>query len=85
MGLDIVELVMEIENEFELHFKDSESNAVLTVGDLYHFVLRGLPPGDAAHDRKVWDKVRQIVAKQLGVREAELHMTTRFVEDLNAD
>lgn len=33
----------------------------------------------------VIDKVKQIVAEQLGVEESEISNTTHFIEDLNAD
>lgn len=39
MGLDAVEIVMEMEEEFDLTIPDSEAQEIETVGDLYRYVL----------------------------------------------
>lgn len=43
MGLDTVELVMEIEEEFGLHFSDSEAQSCRTVGDVFDLILEKSP------------------------------------------
>lgn len=42
MGLDIVELVMEVEEEFDVRIPDREAERLMTVGDLYRWLLRQL-------------------------------------------
>lgn len=37
-SLDIVELVMEIEEEFEIEIADSEAEKILTVGDVVNYI-----------------------------------------------
>jgi acyl carrier protein len=44
MGLDIVELIMEVEETFDITLPDRELFHVRTVGDLYRLVLAKLPP-----------------------------------------
>jgi acyl carrier protein len=39
MGLDTVELVMEIEEAFDISIPDDRASNMLTVGDLYEFIL----------------------------------------------
>jgi acyl carrier protein len=39
MGLDIVELVMEIEEAFDISIPDDRASKMLTVGDVYEFIL----------------------------------------------
>lgn len=39
MGLDTVELVMKVEETFDLTIPDEEAEKILTLGDLYRFVL----------------------------------------------
>jgi acyl carrier protein len=46
MGLDTVELAMEVEEAFGITIPDEQAEKVLTVGDLYHYILAtmGGPP-----------------------------------------
>ena len=37
-SLDIVELVMQIEEEFEIEIADSEAEKILTVGDVVNYI-----------------------------------------------
>lgn len=37
-SLDIVELVMEIEEEFDLEIADSEAEKIVTVGDVVNYI-----------------------------------------------
>jgi hypothetical protein len=39
MGLDTVELVMEIEEAFDISIPDERASKMLTVGDVYEFLL----------------------------------------------
>ena len=39
MGLDTVELVMEIEEAFDISIPDDRASTMLTVGDVYEFIL----------------------------------------------
>lgn len=39
MGLDTVELVMEIEDAFDISIPDDQASNMLTVGDVYEFIL----------------------------------------------
>ena len=99
MGLDTVELVMEIEHEFEIDLPDAEAEKIRTVGMLAEFVWERVrdqipsapfPPAPihaprAASYEAVLEKVRRIVSNQFGARLDDIQPHTRFVEDLNAD
>jgi acyl carrier protein len=45
MGLDVVELIMEVEEEFDITIEDRDAEKIGTVGLLYHYVLRRLGVG----------------------------------------
>jgi len=85
MGLDTVELVMAVEQEFSLEIPDSESAKLVSVGDLYRFVLQTLRQrGDAVDDAVVWTKLTNLIVEQLGVRPEQVTPTARFIDDLGA-
>lgn len=84
MGLDMVELVMEIEREFGIDLPDEEAGRLLTVGMLADFVMRQLPAERRLTEEAVFERVRRIVAHELGARLEDVHRHTRFIEDLNA-
>jgi acyl carrier protein len=59
MGLDIVELVMQVEETFSLDLLNDECEQIRTVGDLYRLVLKklALPYAPAADIEKRFSEV----------------------------
>ena len=47
MGLDTVELVIEVEKAFDISILDADAEKIITVGQLYDCVVSKLP----AHER----------------------------------
>jgi acyl carrier protein len=88
VGLDVVELVLRVEEEFEVEFSDDEAAAAATVGGLYNLVLdklrRRVAPSSLDAE-KVWRKLHWIVVDQLQVRDDEVVPSARLNEDLGAD
>lgn len=88
MGLDLVELVMAIEEAFEITISDAEAGKIQTMGDLCECVSRKITPpetGIAPDPKVLWHKVRDVVVDQFGVDWLDLTPDTRFIEDLGAD
>jgi acyl carrier protein len=86
MGLDTVELVMTVEEEFEVDIPDAAAEKMLTLGDMHAFLVfelkrLGRPPDPA----QVFERMRAIIVRQLGVRPDEVIPSARFVKDLHAD
>jgi acyl carrier protein len=86
VGLDIVELVMEVEEEFSIAIPDGLAATLTTVGKLHaavvaelHRLDRPLPP------EEVFERIRGIVSTQLGVPPEQVVEGARFVEDFGAD
>ncbi len=87
MGLDTVELVMAVEDYFEVTIPDEVAQTLVTVGDLQAFVVSELTrigrfDGDSS---RVYEQLKEIIVRQLGVRPDEVVPTARFVQDLRAD
>ena len=87
MGLDTVELVLAIEDEFSISIPDDEAEKMETVGDIYEYVRKAfhLKPRPAPPDEEIWRRVRHVVIEQLGVEERRVTKEARVVQDLGAD
>jgi len=89
MGLDIVEMVMEVEDQFGLVIPDADAARLQTVGDLYSYVrahARGLPerPVPGAPDT-VWERLLDVLEEETGHERSRLTPGARFVRDLGMD
>lgn len=91
MGLDIVELFIAVETEFDVEIPDADASRLLTVGELYAYVLRllygakarsmiGTPAGN-----EVWTRLVRVVEKETGAALHEITPEASFVEDLRLD
>lgn len=86
MGLDTVELVMAVEEEFELEIPDAAAQMMMTVGDMHAFLVTELKrlgrEGDSA---KVFEQMRAIIVRQLRIKPEKVVLSARFGKDLHVD
>jgi acyl carrier protein len=87
LGLDTVELIMAVEEDFGFEIPDAAAEKMLTVGDLHAFLVtelrrRGRSDVD---DKRVFERLREIICTQLGVKEELVVPQAQFVKDLGAD
>jgi hypothetical protein len=79
MGLDVVELVMEIEEHFSVTIPDENAGQILCVGDLYLFLLRqtrrgrALVPCPTAH---AFYRIRRELLHEVGVERHRVRPTS---------
>jgi hypothetical protein len=86
MGLDTVELVMAIEEEFGIEIPNADAPTLAVLGDMHDYVVRALRQrGDTPDQAQVWERLRMVVVEQLGVRPDEVRRTAHIVYDLRAD
>jgi acyl carrier protein len=86
MGLDSVELVMAIEDEFAIEIPNSEAPRLAVLGEMHDFIVRALRQrGDPSAEVQVWERLRAVVVQQLGVRPDEVTRSSHIVYDLRAD
>lgn len=83
MGLDSVELVMEIEDCFEIDLSGAAAATGVTIGDLADLVHAQLAAEGRPREREaVLAMVMVITCDQLGTTLDGLTEQTRFIEDL---
>jgi acyl carrier protein len=86
MGLDTVELVMAIEEEFSIEIPNADSARLGVLGDLSDYVVAALRQrGETPDEGQVWERLSALVVAQLGVRPEEVTRSAHVVKDLHAD
>ncbi len=87
MGLDIVEIVIEVEEAFDIRIPDDRAGQMTTVGDLYDLMIESKRGSLAAQDdpAAAWEALKQIIVYQLGVKPEAVTVDARFVDDFGAD
>lgn len=87
MGLDSVELVMKVEEHFDIEIPDEVASTLETVGLLHEFVYHELRRGKrtGVGYTQVFDELREIICAQLGVHPREVVSEAHFVRDLRVD
>jgi hypothetical protein len=78
MGLEAVELVLDVEDRFAVSIADAEAGQVRTVGDLYQLVLAKAkrPDDGCCLTAIVFHRLRRALASCCGVRSAEIRPAT---------
>lgn len=96
MGLDSVEMLMEVERTFQVTLSDEEAERLETVGDLHAWLCRELgcreplqPTLDGASarawtDEEAWRVLILIVSDHLGVPVEVIRPDSHIVHDLGA-
>ena len=90
MGLDLVELVIELEAEFDVSLPQSQLESATTVGALFSVIVDALPPATRPADAPtfsgtLWERYLTVVALQLDVPRKTLRPDSRFIADLGAN
>jgi len=96
MGLESVELIMRVEEDFDIEIRDEEATELATVGQIYDCVLRKLGLNAPEHDtylhpekawteQKVWETLRAAVSDELSVDLALVTREAHIIFDLGAD
>jgi len=86
MGLDTVELVMAVEEEFEIEIPNAAAMRLVSVGGMHDYIMETLQSrGASTNEAEVWKRLQAIVVFQLGVRPEEVTREAEFVRDLKAD
>ncbi len=86
MGLDTVELVMSVEEEFGIDIPPEAAEKITTVGDLRDFVVRSLQRKGAGTSEvsgdSVLQRIQRIFEKGHGIGPERVVPTARIIADL---
>jgi acyl carrier protein len=86
MGLDTVELIMAVEEDFGIEIENRDAEKVVTVGDLHQLVCEKLcERGSPVIEQELYAQLRDLICEQLGVKPEEVVAGASFVDDLRAD
>ena len=86
MGLDTVELAMEIEEAFSLRFPDAAVREMATVRDVVEFVAAELAREGRPMSREdIFARVQRLTADKAGLDPGDVRWDDRFVQDLGLD
>jgi acyl carrier protein len=86
MGLDTVELIMAIEEEFSIEIPNADAARLGVLGDLSDYIVAALRQrGETPDESQVWERLSVLVVAQLGVRPEEVTRSAHVVKDLHAD
>ena len=87
VGLDTVELILSVEESFEIEISNGAAEKIQTVGDLHEFVLSELMRLERPDINReiVFDILRNLICFQLGTKPEEVVPRAHFIKDLHAD
>ncbi len=84
MGLETVELVMEIEDKFNIQISNEDASNFETIGDIFENIIKVLNI-KKENEELIWEKLKKIVILQLGVKPNQVTKDARIIKDLNID
>lgn len=89
MGLEMVELVMDIEDRFGVDILDHQASTIETVGQMQDVIVELLiAKGQADRPElrdEVWHGIVEIVADQMGIDRSQIKPESRWVGDITKD
>jgi acyl carrier protein len=86
MGLDSVELVMDIEHEFGLRIPNKEAERLAVLGDMHSYIVRALQGrGERVDPDDIWRRMTALLVTSYGVDPASITRSAHIVSDLGID
>ena len=86
MGLDTVELVLAVEEHFNVEIPDAEASRLVTVGMLQAWLVNELQRLGRAPDlERTFSELKELICRHAGVGPEQVVPGARFVKDLHMD
>ncbi len=88
--MDSVELLMAVEEKFQIVISDREAGKIVTVEDLYNVILVKVEEKSGGclkplNKEEVWGSLRSVIVQQAGVKLEKVTKEARIVKDLGID
>jgi hypothetical protein len=80
MGLDVVELLMNVEEHYGFEIPDAQARLMRSVGDLHAYILAHAPRRPS--DEEAWKWLRTMIAEEFGVSPERVTREAWVVRDL---
>ncbi len=85
MGLDLVELVMRVEEEFEVTISDESAAAMTTPRHVIDYLMQQPSISEQWSRDYVAISVWLMIEDELGIERNQFNEDSRFIEDMGAD
>ena len=84
MGLDTVELIIEIEKRFDIHIEDVRAEKIGTIEDLI-VAIEEIKTDHSMNREEITEKVLDLVSYVSGIEVSKLNLSDSFTNDLGMD
>lgn len=85
MGLDVVELIVEIESTFDISIPDEKAERIATVGQLVDYVYTRQKPSHKIEKQEVEKHIIHLVSTLIDIPVNEIELHHSFTTDLGMD
>jgi len=86
MGLEVVELIMSVEEEFGITIPDGDAETISLLGSLHDYVMKELRNREEVPDgTDVWNRLKALVVREFDFPADKLTRSTNIFDDLGAD
>ncbi len=85
MGLDLIEMTMRVEEEFEITIPDKAAEKIKTPGQLVQYLMGRPEVGEKWSRDYVHLSVWMIIEDELTINKEDFNDDSRFIEDMGAD
>ena len=87
MGMDTVELIMKVEDHFQIRIPDKEAENIYTIADIYKVVAThiSLKHEVSLNKQEIENQVNQIIAEHTGIDFNKITPDKSITDDLSLD
>lgn len=86
MGLESVELLLAIEEEFGMKIPNTDAEKMISVGDVYEWLkIHTASMDPASSQEQIWRRLVEVFVRQTTLKPEQVKPAARIVRDLGID